>query len=75
MSRGSRATQVKPEALVILSRATPESASLIAGERRSVFACDEFWVSARKSPFRAPMTELLRNPRTGAQYGAESALR
>src|ERR1035438_3537119 len=29
MSYGSRATQVKPEALVILFRATPESASLL----------------------------------------------
>jgi hypothetical protein len=75
MSCGSRATQVKPEALVILFRATPESASFL---RVTVGLCPRapmIWDFHMEIFFRVPWTELHRNPRTGAQYGAESALR
>jgi hypothetical protein len=42
MSRGSRATQVKPEALVILFRATTRNRIIYAGDRGFVSACAVF---------------------------------
>jgi hypothetical protein len=42
MSRGSRATQVKPEALVILFRANHKKPHYFAGDRKSVSECTAF---------------------------------
>jgi hypothetical protein len=42
MSRGSRATQVKPEALVILFRANHKKPQFFAGDRKSVSECTAF---------------------------------
>jgi hypothetical protein len=69
MSFGSRATQAKPEALVILFRATTWNRFFYAGDSRSVSACAQ--------NFRIfPWNSFLRSGlglRTGAQNGAESA--
>jgi hypothetical protein len=53
MSRGSRATQVKPEALVILFRATTRNRIIYAGDRRFVSVCADFSGSPREFIFRA----------------------
>jgi hypothetical protein len=54
MSRGSRATQVKPEALVILFRANHKKPHLFAGDRKSASECAAFsGVFAGKSFYRA----------------------
>jgi hypothetical protein len=53
MRRGSRATQVKPEALVILFRATTRNRIIYAGDRRFVSVCADFSGSPREFIFRA----------------------
>jgi|GEM_PF-4666334 hypothetical protein len=56
MSCGSRATQVKPEALVILFRANPLKPLFYADVRKSVCACGNFPVFDEKIFFCAPWT-------------------
>jgi hypothetical protein len=76
MSCGSRATQVKPEALVILFRANHKKPHLFAGDRKSVSECAAFSGFSPGNLFsRARMDRTGSGPRTGTQDGAESALR
>jgi hypothetical protein len=56
MSRGSRATQVKPEALVILLRAITRNRIIYAGDRGFVSVCADFPGFAREFIFRALWT-------------------
>jgi hypothetical protein len=76
MSHGSRATQVKPEALVILFRANHKKPHYFAGDRKSV---SERAIFPGFPPGNLFFAHSSRSdwigPGTGAQDGAESALR
>jgi hypothetical protein len=74
MSRGSRATQVKPEALTILLGVIPLKPLLLCG-RPQLCVClciQDFLAGIFFGAFCVPGRT---GPRTGAQYSAESTLR
>jgi hypothetical protein len=75
MSFGSRATQAKPEALVILFRATTRNRIIYAGDRRFMSVRAVFPGFPREFIFRALRAKPGWNLRTVAQDGAESTLR